>query len=101
MTTEEVFDRLAPLGEITSRAMFGGVGLYHDGTIFGIIFTDQLYLKVDDKSRGNYIVRGMEPLRPNQRQTVKSYFEVPPDVLTDNKELLFWVMDAIRAGQQG
>ena len=51
MTTEEVLDRLAALGEITSRPMFGGHGLYWRGVIFGIVFRDRLYLKVDERSR--------------------------------------------------
>jgi DNA transformation protein and related proteins len=44
MTTEEVLDldRLAALGEITSRPMFGGVGLYWRGVIFGIVFQNRL-----------------------------------------------------------
>jgi len=46
---------LAALGDITSRPMFGGGGLYWHGTIFGIVFGDRLYLKVDDQSRDDYL----------------------------------------------
>ena len=41
----------------------------------------------------------MGPLRPNERQTLKSYYEVPPDVLADPEALLSWAREAIRAGQ--
>ena len=99
MTTEEVLDRLSALGEITSRPMFGGVGLYWRGVIFGIVFQDRLYLKIDDRSRDDYLARGMGPLRPNERQTLKSYYEVPPDVLADPEALLSWAREAIRAAQ--
>ena len=99
MTTEEVLDRLAALGEITSRPMFGGVGLYWRGVIFGIVFQDRLYLKIDDRSRDDYLARGMGPLRPNERQTLKSYYEVPPDVLAYPEALRSWAREAIRAGQ--
>ena len=34
-----------------------------------------------------------------ERQTLKSYYEVPPDVLTDHEVLLSWAVEAIRAGQ--
>ena len=98
MTTDEVLDRLAALGDITSRVMFGGVGLYRQGVIFGIVFGDRLYLKVDDRSRHAYLARGMEPFRPNERQTLKAYYEVPPGVFNDWEELLSWVKAAIRAG---
>ena len=41
----------------------------------------------------------MGPFRPNERQTLKSYFEVPQDVLDDPEALLSWVKEAIRAAQ--
>ena len=41
----------------------------------------------------------MGPFRPNERQTLKSYYEVPPEVLDDPEALLSWAGEAIRAGQ--
>ncbi len=67
--------------------------------IFGIVCQNRLYLKVDDQSRDDYLARGMGPLRPNERQTLKAYYEVPPDVLADQEALLSWVKEAIRAAQ--
>jgi DNA transformation protein and related proteins len=96
---ERIPEDLVSLGDITSRAMFAGHGLYWHGTIFGIVFQDRLYLKVDDRSRDDYLARGMGPLRPNERQTLKSYYEVPPDVLDDREALLSWAREAIRAAQ--
>jgi DNA transformation protein len=61
---DQVLDRLASLGEVTSRAMFGGHGIYWRGVIFGIVFRDRPYLKVDDGSRGDILARGMGPFRP-------------------------------------
>ena len=95
---ECVVTRLGVLGDITSRAMFGGLGLYWRDVIFGIVFRDRLYLKVDDRSRPEYERRGMGPFRPNERQTLKAYYEVPPDVLDDAEALTSWVRQAIRAG---
>ncbi len=98
MTTEEVLDRLAALGKVTARPMFGGHGIYWGDTIFGIAFRGRLYLKADEGSKGDYLARGMGPFRPNDRQTLKSYYEVPPDVLADPEALLSWAREAIRAG---
>jgi len=91
-------DRLSELGDITSRPMFGH-GVYWRDVIFGIIFEDRLYFKVSDESKGEYLARGMGPFRPNERQTLKSYFEVPPEILVDREALLSWAREAIRAGQ--
>jgi DNA transformation protein and related proteins len=96
---ERVHDGLAALGEVTSRPLSGGHGIYWRASIFGIVFRDRLYLRVDDRSRGDFVSRGMGPFRPNERQTLKSYYEVPPEVLDDPEALLFWAGEAIRAGQ--
>jgi DNA transformation protein len=96
---ERVLDQLSPLGKITSRPMFGGHGLYWREMIFGILFRDRLYFKVDEQSKGEYLAKGMGPFRPNERQTLKSYYEVPPDVLDEPEALLSWAREAIRAGQ--
>jgi DNA transformation protein len=95
-----ITDRLSDLGDITIRPMFGGHGLYWRDTIFGIRFRDKLYFRVDERSRSDYVSRGMGPFRPNKRQTLKSYFEVPPEVLADPEMLLSWAREAIRAAQE-
>jgi DNA transformation protein len=96
---DRVHDRPAALGEVTSRPMFGGHGVYWRETIFGIVFRDRLYLKVDDRSKADYVSRGMGPFRPNERRTLKSYYEVPPDVPGNPEALLSWTREAVRAGQ--
>ena len=94
-----ITDRLSGLGDISARAMFGGHGLYWRGVIFGIAHRERLYLKVDERSKPAFEARGMGPFRPNERQTLKSYYEVPPEVLADPEALLSWAGEAIRAGQ--
>jgi DNA transformation protein len=94
-----IVNLLAPQGDITSRAMFGGHGVYWNGIIFGIVFEDRLYLKVDERNRPDFERRGMGPFRPNDRQTLKSYFELPQDVLADPEQLFSWAKEAIRAAQ--
>jgi DNA transformation protein len=91
---------LSRLGEVSCRPLFGGFGIYWRGVIFGILSGDRLYLKVDERSRGDFVSRGMGPFRPNDRQTLKSDFEVPPEVLDDPEALLSWSQEAIRAGQE-
>jgi len=90
------FDLLASLGEVTSRPLLGGLGLYWRETIFGISSGRKLYLKIDERSKADFDSRGMGPFRPNGHQTFKPYYEVP-----DNPEaLLSWAYRAIRAGQE-
>jgi DNA transformation protein and related proteins len=96
---DQVLKQLSVIGDITSRPMFGGWGVYWKETIFGILFRDKLYFKVDERAKPDFLSRGMGPFRPNERQTVKSYYEVPPDVLGNPEALLSWAREAIRAAQ--
>ena len=40
-------DLFADFCPVTTRAMFGGHGVYRDGVIIGIVIDDTLYLKVN------------------------------------------------------
>lgn len=94
-----VVDQLDRLGEVRARAMFGGHGLYHRDVFFGIIHGGRLYLKTDEESKGVYLERGMKPFRPTQRQTLRTYYEVPADVLEDDEALVEWARASLRASR--
>lgn len=94
-----VLDQLRDLGTVECRAMFGGHGLYCGGVFFGILYRGALYLKTDKMTRAEYERRGMKPFRPNERQTLKSYYEVPADILEDPEALVHWATQAIRSAR--
>ena len=84
------------LGRLTCRAMFGGFGLYHGKTFFGILFKGRLYFKTSPETRTVYLEKGMKPFRPNDRQTLKSYYEVPVEIIEDPDALTDWARAAIQ-----
>ncbi len=90
-----VIDRLHEVAGVECRAMFGGYGLYGHGVFFGIIYRDRLYFRTDAVTRKNYEQFAMKPFRPNARQTMKSYYEVPPDIFENRERLLSWAKKAI------
>jgi DNA transformation protein len=59
-----VIDQLSAWGEVSARKMFGGAGLYRDGTMFGLIADDVAYLKVDDSNREDFVKAGASPFNP-------------------------------------
>lgn len=96
-----VVEQLQVIGRVTARAMFGGVGLYHESLFFGLIADDTLYLKVDDLSRGHYERAGMRSFRPyGDGGPSMSYFELPAEVLEDREELRLWVERALGAARR-
>lgn len=90
-----VLEQLEELGNVTPRSMFGGIGLYHRDTFFGIVAGDVLYLKVDDSTREDYERRGMSAFNPYPgRGGTMQYYAVPVDVLESGTELAQWARKA-------
>ena len=54
---EHIVDLSQVIGPVYSKRMFGGHGIFLDGIMFGLVFRDTFYLKVDkDKSEGGDIL---------------------------------------------
>ena len=76
------------LGDLSTRKMFGGLGLYHDGTIFAVLLSDAtLCLKATDDAM---IARleGMgatqwRPTRPDGTPGTMPYWTLPDAALDD------------------
>lgn len=101
MYLDYVLEQLGELGPVTSRAMFGGHGLYLGDHFFAIAYRDRLYFKTDDASRAEYEAHGSEPFRPNARQTLKSYWEVPAEVIEHSESAVEWARDAVACAAAG
>lgn len=94
-----LLDQLGPLDGVRWRFMFGGVGLYRDEVMFGIVVADALYLKTDHQNRGAFEARGLEPFRYQRegREIAMSYYQAPEEALDDPEELQAWVRQACDA----
>ena len=90
-----VLDQLGQVPQLICKAMFGGHGLYQRQTFFGIIHKGRLYLKTNAITQAAYRSRGMQPFRPNGKQLLKQYYEVPVDILEDTEQLTEWALRAI------
>ena len=91
-----VLEQLGRVAPVTSRAMFGGVGIYSDGFFFALLDDDALYLKVDDSNRGDFERAGTGPFRPfGGDEHVMRYYELPADLLEDADALRPWVHKAL------
>ena len=98
-----LLELLAPYGGITSRAMFGGHGIYKDGLIFGVVIDDGFYLKVDDVNRGEFDARGLTPFiyemkRPGKTKTISlGYYQCPEDALESAALMRDWAKSGVAA----
>ncbi|MEQ9187144.1 MAG: TfoX/Sxy family protein [Cryomorphaceae bacterium] len=88
--TRFILDQLQGFGEITTKRMFGGVGFFHEGLMFGMIAKGIFRLKVGDKNRSDFESRGMTAYMSSAKKKGMPYYEVPIDVLEDRAEFLRW-----------
>jgi DNA transformation protein len=92
-----VLDQLGGLGPVSCRAMFGGHGLSLGDRFFGIIHKGRLYFKTGARTVGEYLKWGARPFCPNRKQTLKTYYEVPGEILDDPDGLVTWARRALEA----
>jgi DNA transformation protein and related proteins len=88
-TVDHILDLLRPWGTVGAKRMFGGVGLYRGGVMFGLVSDDRLYLKVDEAEPGEDARERREPFRYTRAgRTVALSYRAVPETLLDSEEAL-------------
>jgi DNA transformation protein len=77
--------------------MFGGAGIFADGTMIGLIIRDTIYLKADETSVADFEREGSKPFSymrgkgaRRKTQAVLSYWQLPERLYDDPEELAGW-----------
>ena len=87
---ELLLEKLSPIGGITSKKMFGGFGLFHDGKMFALVDPQgQGYLKVDDSNLTDFESYGSQKHKP------MPYYSIPDEILGDPEQLMEWAKKSI------
>ncbi|MBO3697453.1 TfoX/Sxy family protein [Roseivirga sp. E12] len=93
-------DQLVEFGDFEVKRMFGGIGLFSDGKMFGMIGGDTFRLKVDEFNQEEYESRGMKPYFSKGKKKGMPYWEVPPEVVEDKTLLADWAVKALQAAKR-
>lgn len=95
--TEYILHQLSQSGDIRSRKMFGGVGIYLDNVFCAIIgSSNTFYLRVGDSNIDMFKQAGMRRF-PSSKGAGMPYYEVPDSVTEDMDELTRWAQAATQA----
>lgn len=100
---EWIDEALAPIGQLSKRAMMGGATLYLDGTIFAIVADDQLWFKADADSDALWDAAGCPRFTFSMgegREGSMNYRRAPDDVYDDADSMREWAALGIAAGQR-
>ncbi len=91
---EYVLEQLVDSGEITTRKMFGGIGIYVDDVFCSCISSKSIfYLRVGPSNIEDFKELGMAKF-PGGKGAGMPYYEVPEEVLEDSGVLSEWVAKA-------
>ena len=98
---DELLARLAPIGELRAKRMFGAFGLYCDELFFGLIDAGIVYFQVDEASVELYRAAGAARFQPfpGRGKDSLGYYEVPLEVLERDAELRVWAARAVAAAR--
>ena len=89
-----VLEQLAPVGPLTSRKMFGGVGLYAQGLFFALVDDDTLYLKGDEALRPDFEAAGSAQFAPFGMSPL-AYWSAPAQALDEPELMVEWARRSI------
>ncbi len=91
----KVIDLMTPLGDVRAKPMFGGYGLFLDGTMFALVpKSEELFLKADDVNKGEF-----------EKQGAKSrgrmpYYSAPEGALESWAAMEPWATGAVGAAKR-
>jgi DNA transformation protein len=104
---EFIRELFTPFRPVTLKRMFGGAGLYCDSVMFGLVFDDAIYLKVDattipdferEGSRPFIYTRAKSPGRVGRHSL--SYWLLPERLYDDPEELAVWAGRALAVAER-
>jgi len=94
-----VEEQLAFLGRISTKSIFGGIGIFVDERLLGIVMEDKLYLHTDANNLQVYRQRGMPQFKPypNAFDLTTDHHQVPAEIVDDPTLLKQWGEQALAA----
>ena len=89
---ELALENLRAFGPVTTRRMFGALGIYRDGVFFALIAGDTLYFKSDDENRAQFERASPGPFvfEKEGERIVTHYFAAPEDAFEDAEVMAKW-----------
>lgn len=94
-TTLYIKDQLSEFADVEMKKMFGGIGIFLDGIMFGMITAqEQFMMRVGEANQQDYEAKGSKPFHHEKKGKGMPYWEVPVDVAEDRSELKNWATKA-------
>jgi DNA transformation protein len=102
VTPDDIVELFSDFGPVTVRRMFGGAGIYADGTMFVLVAGGVIYLKTGDSNVAMFEREQLAPFTFSKRtgeRVVTSYRRMPDRLYDDPEELAAWARAALTAAR--
>jgi DNA transformation protein len=103
MDSDFIIEMFAAFGPVSMRRLFGGLGIYADGTMFALASRGAIYLKADDETAAAFEREGMSPFTyraKDGRRISMSYWRLPDPLYDDPDELAAWARTALSVARR-
>jgi DNA transformation protein and related proteins len=103
MDADGIAELFEPVGRVTTKRMFGGLGVYLRGRIIAITFEDVIFMKTDAANRPLFVARGSRPFSYDKGTTtvqVTSYWALPDTAFDDQDELKLLAASSFAASER-
>jgi DNA transformation protein len=103
VSPDDIQELFSVFGPVSVRRMFGGAGIYADGTMFALVASGVIYLKADEVNTPAFERENLAPFTYETRHGqhgVMSYRRIPDRLYDDAEELAAWARDALAAAQR-
>jgi DNA transformation protein and related proteins len=100
---EDIRELFSVFGPVEVRRLFGGAGIFADGTMFALVHDGVVYLKVDEESAPAFEREQLEAFsysRKGERASLASYRRMPDRLYDDPDELATWARAALAAAHR-
>jgi DNA transformation protein len=103
MAPDDIRELFSVFGAVEVRRMFGGAGIFADGTMFALVHDGVIYLKADAQNAPTFDREQLEPFsysRKGARASLPSYRRMPNRLYDDPDELATWARASLAAARR-
>jgi DNA transformation protein len=103
MDSDDIVELFAAFGRVSVRRMFGGFGVYADGTMFALASDGVIYLKADAETSPAFECEGMGPFTYSAKgrgRTSISYWRLPDRLYDEPDEIAGWARIALMVARR-
>jgi DNA transformation protein len=98
-----IVELFAAFQPVTVRRMFGGAGIFVEGTMFALIDEGVIFLKADEGTISDFKREGLGPFTYSTKagtRSLTSYWRIPGRLYDEPDELALWAARALEAARR-